>query len=241
VSLLGPVLVEAAGPLVDDKRELLTEIVVAVALAPTGVPEVVLRSAIWPRGVGDDVFTAAMRDAAAWLGQDGAGRPALQAVDGRWVLGPTVWIDWEDLQLATQAAQGPAELDALRYCVSLFRGEGFSGTPAKRYGWLSFHRCARDAAVVATSVVRRAAALLARDDQYAEAEQMLRRGLTLVPTAEPIWRDLLTLAGRRGPDAAGAVAEDMYAALRAHRAWAQPETDALVAQLAPGWTEVESA
>jgi hypothetical protein len=233
VSLLGPVTVDASGDVDPAKRALLTEIVVAVAVDTQGVHEAVLRSAIWPRGASDEVYEAAMRDAAAWVGPAGDGRPALRLADGRWVLGDTVRVDWEEMQVAVREAVGAAELPTLTGIVDMFAGEAFSGTPAGRYGWLAFARAARDARVVATAVVRRAASLLDRAHRGAEAEDVLRRGLVLVPTSELIWRDLLQLTSGHGADAAAAVAASMYETLQRHRVWAEPETDALVAQLAP--------
>ncbi|WP_375493234.1 hypothetical protein [uncultured Jatrophihabitans sp.] len=233
VSLLGPVTVDGAGELDPARRELLTEIVVAVAIDPQGVHEAVLRSSIWPRGASDEVYEAAMRDAVAWMGNGTDGRPALRESDGRWTLGDTVRVDWEEMQVGVREAVGATELDTLRGVIELFRGEAFSGTPAGRYGWLAFARAGRDARVVGTAVVRRAASLLSQAHRDADAEATLRRGLELVPTSELLWRDLLQLTGGRGPDAAAAVAAQMYEVLQRHRVWAEPETDALVAQLAP--------
>ena len=59
--------------------------------------------------------------------------------------------------------------------------------------------------------------------------------MVAVPTAELLWRDLLELGGRRGPDPAAALADQMYGILAAHHVVAEPKTDALVAQLAPGY------
>lgn len=236
VSLLGPVQVSAPGPLDSAKRDLLTEIVVAVALHPEGLHDAVLRASIWPRGVSDQVCAAAMSDAAAWLGHDGAGRACLAMNDGRWRLSAAVRTDWLELRRLAETSAGPHEREALLAAVDLFTGEAFSATPAGRYGWLAFARAAREARLVGTAVVRRAAALLLEQDRPDQAEEVLRRGLLLVPTAELLWRELMTVASRRGPDgpaAAGAVAEDLYATLGRHHAWPEPETDALVAQLAP--------
>ncbi|HVU90827.1 MAG TPA: hypothetical protein VHC23_01265, partial [Jatrophihabitans sp.] len=55
----------------------------------------------------------------------------------------------------------------------------------------------------------------------------------LVPTGELLWRDLLTITSWDGPDGAAAVAAEMYAVLRDRGVWPEPETDALVAQVAP--------
>ncbi|HEU5007304.1 MAG TPA: hypothetical protein VFT67_10045 [Jatrophihabitantaceae bacterium] len=241
VQLLGPVSVTAPGPIDPAKRELATEIVVAIAVQPDGLHDAVLRASIWPRGVSDDVSAAALADVAAWLGTDPSGRPALIDDGGRWRLGDCVRVDLDELRRLAATATGPDELAALQQAIALFHGEAFSATPAERYRWLAFARSAREANVVGTAVTRRAAALLADQQRTADAEEVLRRGLQLTPTAEPLWRDLLALAGRRGPEPAAAVAADLYRTLREHRAWPEPETDALVAQLAPGSAAAQTA
>ncbi len=240
VSLLGPVEVAAAGPLDGAKRELLTEIVVAIALHPEGVHGAVLRASIWPRGASDAVCAAALSDAAAWLGTDTSGRRCLVESEGRWYLSNAVRIDWHELRRLADAG-GPADPAPLLDGISAFRGEAFSATPAGRYRWLAFAAAARDARVVGTAVTRRAAALLAEQHRAEEAERLLRRGLALVPESEVMWRDLLVLAGRNGPDDAAAVADEMYDVLRRHHTWPEPETDALVAQLAPSRTTTRTA
>lgn len=242
VSLLGPVGVVAPGPVQDGRRELLTEIVVALALHPNGLHDAVLRASIWPRGVSDDIVTAAMSEVADWLGSGPDARARLQFADGRWSC-TGGWVDWTALQrVAATAAESTsggagdtAELAALLRGIELFDGAAFSATPAGRYGWLAFARAARDARVLATVVTRRAADLLVGQGRETEAEDVLRRGLLLVPTAEPLWRDLLNLLGRRGPDPAAAAAQEMYSALEQHRVWPEPETDALVTALVPGF------
>ena len=236
VALLGPVHVSAPGPVDAAKRDLLTEIVVAVALHPEGLHDAVLRASIWPRGVSDQVCAAAMADAAAWLGHDERGRSCVALSDGRWRLSGSVRTDWDELRRLAESAAGPGERDALMVAANLFTGEAFSQTPPGRYGWLAFARAAREARLVGTAVARRAATLLLEQGRPEHAEEVLRRGLILVPTAELLWRELLAVTARRGPDgpaAAGAVADEMYATLAGHRAWPEPETDALVAHLAP--------
>lgn len=233
LSLLGPVAVEAPGPLDPARRELATEIVAAVALHPDGLHDAVLRASIWPRGASDEVVAAALADVSAWLGTDATGAPCLTERDGRWVLSSAVRVDWDDFRASAEAA-GPDEAGELRRGVELLRGPVFSGTPAGRYQWLAFGRAARECRLVVTAVVRRAAALWVAQGRADEAEQILRRGLAAVPTAEPVWRDLLELVSRRGPDDTAAVADELYDVLSRHGSWAEPETDALVAQLAPG-------
>jgi hypothetical protein len=230
VQLLGPVRVSAPGPVEPRRVPLLTEVVVAVALHPDGVHDAVLRASLWPRGVGDDVYAATLREAAAWL--EHGGRAGLEHVDGQWRLGDSVSVDRDALlQLAT--AGGPDELARLLRVGELIRGEAFSATPPGRYTWLAFARAAREARLAGTAAVRRAAQLLVAQHRPDDAEAVLRRGLVLVPTSEPLWRDLLVLCGGRGPEPAGAVAAEMYAVLQAARLRPEPETDALVAHLAP--------
>ncbi|MGN6608482.1 MAG: hypothetical protein ACTHMS_15915 [Jatrophihabitans sp.] len=232
VQLLGPVRVTAPGPVEPRRVPLLTELVVAVALHPDGVHDAVLRASLWPRGVGDDVFAATMREAVAWL--EYGGRRGLEQVDGRWRLTDDVRVDRD--VFAALATGGDGELDRLRRAVELIRGEAFSATPPGRYAWLAFARAGRETRLAATVAVRRAAHLLLaqqRADSADQAEAVLRRGLLLVPTSEPLWRDLLVLVGDRGPEPAAAVADELYQTLDAHRVRAEPETDALVAHLAP--------
>ena len=234
VSLLGPVTVTASGPLPDGQREQATEIAVAVALHPDGIHDAVLRASIWPRGVSDDVFAAAMQTTAGWLGAGPGGVPSLAAdPDGRWRLGAGVRVDWDDLRTSAASAAGERELVTLTEALELIRGEAFSATPAGRYRWLAFARATRDARVVATAVARRASALLVAAHRNTEAADVLRRGLRLVPTSELLWRELLTITSWDGPDAPMAVAAEMYATLKLHRVWPEAQTDALVAQVAP--------
>jgi hypothetical protein len=239
ITLLGPVAVQAPGPIAADKLAGATEIAVALALHPDGVHEAVLRASIWPRGVSDDVFDAALGEVVDWLGSGPDGRPCVARIDGAWQLADAVAVDWDELRHLAAIAAGPDELSTLLRAIELIQGRAFSATPPGRYGWLAFARAAREARVVGTAVTRRAAALLLEHDRPDDAEAVLRRGLRLVPAAELLWRDLLHLVGSHGSGdtvAASAVADEMYETLHALRVWPEPETDALVEQLAPGRT-----
>jgi hypothetical protein len=241
VSLLGPVTITAPGPLDPSRRELATELGVAVALHPDGLHDAVLRASIWPRGVSDEVCQAALSDVVDWFGVGADGQPCITQVAGAWRLSPAVRVDLDELRALAAEATGPDELDTLLRAVKLFRGPALSGTPGGRYHWLAFARAAREARILGTTVAHRAAELLAARQRAAEAEEVLRRGLTFVPAAELLWRDLLRLTGPRGPAAVGQVADQMYETLRRVGAWPEPETDALVDQLAPGHRREETA
>ncbi|KPM53342.1 hypothetical protein ACG83_21645 [Frankia sp. R43] len=86
---------------------------------------------------------------------------------------------------------------------------------------------------------RLAAITLERGDTIT-AMAACRTGLRAVPTAEALWRDLLrTVAARGDRKTLEAVAGELYRAIaappgRPNRA-AEPETDALVQELLPGF------
>ena len=235
VGLLGPVLVQAPGQVNPAREELLTELVTLVALHPEGVHDAVLRISLWPRGVEDDVVEATLASATQWLGTGSDGSPLLDRDEtGRWRLGPEVHVDWRELT-ALAGRQGTAPHD-LAQVLGQARGPAFSGTPGTRYGWLAFHQAARDARVVITAVARHTASALAGSGDRPAAERVLRDGLTLVPQAQALWRDLLRLLGGSDPDHAAGVAREMTAALGDTAL--EPETVSLVQHLSPDLREL---
>jgi len=230
VSVLGPVTVTAPGPVAEARRPLLTELVVMAALHADGLHEAVLTSGLWPRGVSDDVVDRTIAEAQAWLGADVAGGPRLvRTDDGRWRLSPDVYVDWADLQSAA-LVDGAGQAASLGRGLALARGEAFSGVPAGRFTWLGFHRAARDTRALVTSMASRAAALLAAAGDRAAADAALRHGLTLVPAAQMLWRDLIRMHAGNEPVVAEIVSQ-MRRCL-AGQAY-EGETEALVATLAP--------
>jgi hypothetical protein len=237
VRLLGPVAVSAPGPVAPDRLPVLTEMVLAAALYPEGLHDAVLRASVWPRGVEDDVVDAAIRDVQVWLGTGTGGTPRFaRGDDGRWRLGRDIRCDWHVLCGLVAGADDAGERGRLYAGLGLVRGEGFSAAPTGRYAWLAFHRAARDARVVGTAAARRLAVLALAQNDLRQAEWALRQGLALAPAAEVLWRDLLRLLGGDDPHTAGLIADELYGTLARHGVpgGAEPETDALVQQLAPG-------
>jgi hypothetical protein len=193
ISVLGPVSVKAPGPVAEERRTLLIELVTMAALHPGGLHEAVIVSGLWPRGVSEDVVSRTVAEAQAWLGTDVAGNPRLARTDdGLWLLSDDVYVDWADLQAAA-LVEGPGQAAAFARGLALARGEAFSGVPAGRYTWLTFHRTARDTRALVASMAGRAAALLAAAGDRGSADTALRHGLVLVPAAEMLWRDLIRL------------------------------------------------
>jgi hypothetical protein len=105
--------------------------------------------------------------------------------------------------------------------------------PAARYTWLAFHRAARDTRALVASMAARAAALLAASGDRGAADAALRDGLTMVPTAELLWRDLIRLHAGNAAVVADVVSQ-MGRTLGASGGHAyEGETEALVATVAP--------
>lgn len=240
VTTLGHLSVTGPGDLDEERRDLLTEIVVYLALHPEGVHPNVLAAAIWSRGVTDDVRDAALAQAATWLGVDAGGTPRL-AIDaeGRWRLSRSgVRVDWDVFRaLANRAATGGDPLADLGLALSLVTGQAWTGLPARQYGWLAHESVEADVRVAVVAVARRLAALAAAAGAPIEARHALLAGLRMSPGCEEIWRDALRLANTfAGPADVRAVADDMYAALARHGSPRGPaaETDALVDELIPG-------
>jgi hypothetical protein len=230
VSVLGPVTVSAPGLVGEERRGLLTELVTMAALHPGGLHEAVLVSGLWPRGVSDDVLARTIAEAQSWLGTDVAGAHRFARTDdGLWRLADDVYVDWADLQAAA-LVEGPGQAAALARGLGLARGEAFSGVPAGRYTWLGFHRAARDTRALVASMASRAAALLAAAGDRVGADAALRNGLTLVPAAEMLWRDLIRLHAGNSAVVADVVAQ---MAQTLPGGGYEGETEALVATVVP--------
>ena len=241
ITSLGHVSVTGPGELDEDRRDLLTELIVYLALHPEGIHPNVLSAAIWPRGVSDDVRDSTLAQAATWLGVDEQGTPRLAIdSDGRWRLSRSgVRLDWDVFRaLANRAATGDDPIGDLELALTQVTGAAWTGLPARRYGWLAYETVEADARVAVVAVARRLAELTAQASNPLRARNALLAGLRMAPACEEIWRDALKLAKRFAGEAdVRAVADDMYAAIARHGSLrgAEPETDALVDELLPGY------
>ena len=241
IRLLGPVAVDAPGPLDAERQALAAELAALLALHPAGVHPNVVSSALWPRGADPTARDALLAHVQGWLGRDSAGRARLrQDTGGRWVLDQDVRCDW--LVFRTLAARatgaGPAEAAALReQALGLVRGPAFESLPSGRYAWLAHTGTEAD---VRRLVVATAHALATHRQQAGDgrrAEAAARAGLRLLPESELLWRDVLLAAASHGDrEQVAAVAHELYDTLGARRV-GRPEsqTDALVDELLPGY------
>ncbi|MDM7831251.1 hypothetical protein [Cellulomonas edaphi] len=240
VLVLGTPVVEADGPIDDERRELCTELVVHLALHPEGVHPTVLGAAVWPRGVTTAVLNATVARAREWLGKDAHGAPHLRhTMDGNLVLGARAVLDWDvarSLLAASRTERTRAQEAALlREALGLVRGAAVEDVPAGRYSWLARARLERDSRALLVDAAHRLAVLSLDDDDPAGARAAVATGLGVAPTDELLWRDLLRAVWlESGPDGVRAAAAEMERELRdaGVREISAP-TAALVEELAP--------
>jgi hypothetical protein len=240
--------VTAPGPVARGRVEALTELVIYLALHPDGARPGALAAALWPRGVTDDAVSDTVHQARRWLGAGADGRPRLlSTADGALRLGEDVRCDWWRFR----SDGGPARGGDLAAALRLVTGPPLRDLPAGRYGWLG--ATGMDVAIPAAvlEVAHRLAVDGLATGDTGTAMAACRTGLRAVPSAEPLWRDLLrTVATRGDKRALTAVVEEMYRTLAATSSSApegrpggrrrldrvaEPETNELVQTLLPGY------
>ncbi|MFI5733159.1 BTAD domain-containing putative transcriptional regulator [Kribbella sp. NPDC051587] len=236
VDLLGPVEVDARGAIDDGRIALSTEIIAFLAGQDYGVHPNVLAGAIWPRGISDELRDSALEHTRRWVGKD-----AMYADEsGRWMLNRSiVRVDWDVFRtLAKQATMQEDPRAALSTALGLVHGPAWADIPAGRYSWLAASGIERRMAeAVVDAALKLAEASLTHNDGQT-ARTALQTGLSFSPASEDLWRATLRLAAHFGtPQDVTNVATQLYAALAKHGAprGPEPETDALVDELLPGY------
>ena len=241
VGVLGPVTVEAPGPLEAERREFLTELACLLALHPEGLHVNRITAAMWPRGVDDAVRDATLGQLGAWFGSTPDGAPVLRQEAGVWSVVPgALSLDWTQLRAALNRApeEGRARDTQLRLALDLVRGAPFEDVPRPLL-WLAGTTVVDDVALVVGLTAQALAEHAADRGEVEAAASALERGLALLPANEDLWRSRLLLAKRFGGRAElEKVASRMYDAIEEHGSavGAAPQTDALVAELLPGWS-----
>lgn len=241
VGVLGPLEVRALGPIDDERRALAGEVVSFLALAPEPVHPSVLAASIWPGGVTPDVRDATVERVREWLGQDASGSYRLREnPEGRLHLGEDVVVDWHvfcSLALESRTKNPEAEVDLLRRALKLVRGEFLAERPDQRFSWLARTRLERQVSDAVIDAAHRFATVRRAADP-ADAGTACRVGLRVAPTSQVLWRGLLRCASHdRTGDGVDAVAAEMRGVLDDAGAMLEPETEALVEELAPGRSE----
>lgn len=241
IRLLGPIEVEAPGPMDEGRRDLCTELLVFLAAHPEGVHPTVLSGAVWPRGVSPAVRDASVARVSDWLGRDARGRPNLYYDErGRIRLGSEVRVDLAVFRwLVWRSAAEPAsEAAYMAYALDLVRGPVLAGRPRGRYAWLADHDLEYEASARVIDVAHRLVVLRLDEGDVRGAVSAARAGLRLAPEDEGLWRDLLRATHATGDVAQvqvvvnelrGRIARDpLFGDL-------QPQTEALVEELLPDW------
>jgi hypothetical protein len=246
IGLLGPVTIDAPGPVDGPRHALSTELVVYLATHPGGVHPNVLTGAIWPRGVTPDVRDAALARVQAWLGCDDVGRPSLTTdASGRLRLGSQVRVDWLVFrallaQAGHAAERGDTEEEAavLDRALRLVRGQLLDGRDRSRYTWLGTDSFEYEAAALIADAAHRLSALRLMAGDADGAMTAARAGLRLAFNDEMLWRGLLLGASATGQEhVLRAVVGEVSARAQLDEVMPRmaPETEALIDELLPSW------
>ncbi|MFG2002505.1 BTAD domain-containing putative transcriptional regulator [Spirillospora sp. NPDC048911] len=246
IRILGPIEVDAPGPMDESRRALCTEVLIYLASHPGGVHPTVLSGAIWPRGVTTGVRDACVARVSDWLGRDARGRPNLYYDDrGRIRLGSEVRVDWAVFRWLVwrSAAEPSSETAYMSYALDLVRGPVLADRPRGRYGWLAADELEYEASARVIDVAHRLVVLRLEEGDVRGAVGAARAGLRLAPEDEGLWRDLLRATHATGDEAQVQVVVDELRSRVARDPLLdqlQPETEALVEELIPQWHQVPS-
>jgi len=246
IGLLGPVTIDAPGPVDGPHQAVSTELAVYLATHPGGVHPNVLTGAIWPRGVTPEVRDAAVARVQAWLGTDDMGRPNLTTdADGRLRLGSQVRVDWLVFRaLLAQAGHAAKrggtdeEAAALDRALGLVRGRILDGCDPGRYAWLGTGSFTYEATALIADAAHRLSALRLMAGDAEGAMEAARAGLRLAFNDEILWRGLLLGASATGQEhVLRAVVGEVSARAELDEVMPRmaPETEALIDELLPSW------
>ncbi|WP_165988201.1 BTAD domain-containing putative transcriptional regulator [Streptomyces sp. YIM 98790] len=226
----------------------LREALALLLIHRSGVHPRVLASALWPRGVSEDVqqaFTARLRD---WLGSDADGAPRLAtAADGRLTLSAKVVSDWDVLRtLHHHATAGnplppPAERKRmLTDALGLAQGTLLDGERAGgRYAWLEHEIVDAQYPLLVAEIATGLSGEHLAAGEGEQAYMAVRTALAAAPTDERLWNELLRAAHATGREDWLAGAADWLIAHHAQLFGGQQplpaRTEALLDELHPAW------
>lgn len=236
-----------------ERAEQLLEALALLLLHREGVHPRVLGSALWPRGVPDDVRDALIERLRDWLGADAAGAPRLLvAEDGRLSLSAGVVSDWDVLRTlhhrAVSVGGGSAaeRKRQLTDALSLARGPLLAGVrEGGRFGWLEHEIVDAQYPLLVSEIALKLSAEQLASGGSEQAYVAIRSALAASPTDERLWNELLRSAKATGKAEWLRGAADWLIAHHAHLygpAQALPaQTEALLDELLPGWRSTVGA
>jgi DNA-binding SARP family transcriptional activator len=225
-----------------DRSALLHEALALLLLHREGVHPRVLSSALWPRGVTDDVREALVERLRAWLGSDPDGTPRLTSdATGRLVLAKSVVSDLDVLRsLYYEATQGRG-VDSravrgrlLTDALVLVRGPLLADRPEDRYRWLTHEIVDAQLPLLVADIGLALSAFHLEKNRAEKAIEALNAALRTAPSDERLWNELLRATHATGDtDRLRALAADLVA--RSGARGLPPRTEALLDELLPTW------
>jgi DNA-binding SARP family transcriptional activator len=230
-----------------ERSQLLREALALLLLHREGVHPRVLASALWPRGVTEDVRDALIERLRDWLGTDPGGASRLVLDDsGRIVLATSVVSDWDVLQtLHHEATEGQAASDPtarrrlLTDALSLARGPLLADRSPGRFGWLSHEIVDAQHPVLVAEIALALAELHLGADKPKAAVAAVETGLTVAPNDERLWLALLRTTHATGdPARLEAAAQSLVVRSRTVSGPSRglpPRVEALLDELLPEW------
>jgi len=172
------------------------ELIVYLALHPTGVDPERLWEALWPeRPLLRPTLHSAASVARAHLSDAPDGTPYLPlAREGLYRLNPLISLDWTRFQTLTQLASqdDSRAIPALRQALELVRGIPLEGTTPGDYEWAFAHRTEMESAI--GDAAEQLAARYLDQGSHADAIWAARRGLLASPYDERLYRQLMRAA-----------------------------------------------
>ncbi|MFI9603113.1 BTAD domain-containing putative transcriptional regulator [Streptomyces sp. NPDC052043] len=232
----------------DERSALLHEALALLLLHREGVHPRVLSSALWPRGVTDDVRDALVERLRSWLGTDPDGTPRLGTDDaGRLTLAKAVVSDLDVLRsLYHEATQGQgAQSRAVRGrlltdALVVVRGPLLADRPEGRYRWLTHEIVEAQLPLIVADIGLALSSFHLEKDRAQKAIEALDAALRTAPADERLWNELLRATHATGDtDRLEALAADLVG--RGGARGLPPRTEALLDELLPAWRSAVAA
>ncbi|MGW5865824.1 BTAD domain-containing putative transcriptional regulator [Streptomyces sp. NPDC055239] len=231
-----------------ERSPLMHEALALLLLHREGVHPRVLASALWPRGVTDDVRDALVDRLREWLGTEPDGEARLRADrSGRLTLAKSVVSDLDVLRsLYHEATQGRgANSRAVRGrmltdALVLVRGPLLSDRPQGRYAWLTHEIIDAQLPLLVADIGLALSEFHLEKGRSEKAIEALNASLNSAPGDERLWNELLRATHAVGdPARLQTVAADLVA--RSGARGVPPRTEALLDELLPAWRSGLSA
>ncbi|NEA68172.1 bacterial transcriptional activator domain-containing protein [Streptomyces sp. SID12488] len=231
-----------------ERSPLQHEALALLLLHREGVHPRVLASALWPRGVTDDVREALLERLRVWLGTDPDGAPRLATdAGGRLTLAKSVVSDLDVLRsLYHEATQGKG-VDSrvvrgrlLTDALVLVRGPLLADRPEGRYGWLTHEIIDAQLPLLVADIGLALAEFHLVKNRAERAIEALNAALNSAPGDERLWHELLRATHSTGDtDKLQQVAVDLIR--RSGARGLPPRTEALLDELLPTWRDDTAA